>query len=36
MVQRLNEEWYKLLMVNMFFLGGGGIKFLPVSYPFFA
>lgn len=23
MVQRLNEEWYKLLMVNMFFFGGG-------------
>lgn len=22
MVQRLNEEWYKLLMVNMFFWGG--------------
>lgn len=23
MVQRLNEEWYKLLMVNMVFFGGG-------------
>lgn len=22
MVQRLNEEWYKLLMINMFFWGG--------------